>query len=419
MQGLVGMGLGMMNGTSINRFGGALQGYQTGVGLDQRAAAQAEAIREHNLTNALAQRRQALAEAPQLIKTGVSRYTGNITYGLYDPLHPERGITAGAAGGAAGGPASFEQMEPNYNEEGKDEDFMNALRKQDPLGAEGALAVSEGRAGGTGATLQKNLLLAERYNRNFHQADYQTMLQTGKSFAPGGKDADVVRRMDQATDHAIKIWNLIPKVAMSDMGGFAGNVYNPLAAGVMGSRTDTAGKEYQAAKGKYDELAQGLSNELVAAAKATGGTGEEARRHVERLTSARSGPEMRGAVQGAMAYLDGLANAMERKRAEGMKSQYRGGRQLMAPESRQRMETIENHVEGLPASPQTPTSPTTQEKYPNAPGVHERGPMGTHPVGPIPARPASVPAGSQYSRSRHQWRDSQGHLYDEKGAPAK
>lgn len=79
-------------------------------------------------------------------------------------------------------------------------------------------------------------------------------------------------------------------------------------------------------------------------------------------------------------------------------------------------DALKNGITGLP-----PPGGTTAQGSPASPEPNRREVSGkiSPPQVPVPARPAKVPPGSQYSPSRRQWRTPNGMLFDESGRPVK
>src|SRR5262245_54946063 len=367
-QGMIGLGLGLLAGKPWDRYSAALKGYQEGAGQDEARYAQqqqnayrqqalAQQAEQNRIANAFRERQMQLQEGPQLVETGTNPYTNEKTYAWKYPgttrLEP---VTFG---GTADQPGQYEwsKMTPNFNDQGKDEDFITALEKSDPITAKAVKDITEGRVPAQGRNLQKLLPLAARYDQNFTGAqDYQTRLATAKSFA-AGKDAEVVKSYNQAILHSQKLWDLIPKIEGFNIGGATGAIINA-PYGEARAATDP---EYASNRQRYDQLSQELAGELMKASRCSGsGTGAGIQPIQTRFASARSGAEMRGATKGSMDFLEGAMDASAQKKSTGMKSQFTP-RSLLTEGNQGTFERIQTHVEGTPQA--------TKKETPAAPAV--------------------------------------------------
>jgi hypothetical protein len=395
---LVGLGLGLMGGQFGNRFGQAIEGFQGGAKQDLAGVAQAETAKQHAIANAYQQQLLALRTAPQLQETGTDPYTGQKTFMWVTPGSTE--LKPANVAGQAGGASALSQVQPEYNDQGKDTAFMDALKQHDPIMAKAVQDISEGRLPAGGRNLQKLIPLASRYDQNFTgMQDYQTRLATARSFA-AGKDAETVKSYNQALTHAEKLWDLIPKVEGFNVGGTIGGLINA----PYGEARAALSPEYASTRKEYDGLAQAMGGELVKAARATGGSMQEAMEWNSRLAKAQSGAEMRGAIKGATDFLEGAMDATAQKKSAGMKSQFEP-RSLLNERNQGTFDKIQTYREGQQQGQAAPNTGAAETAAP-APTT-------------APARPPSVPAGSQYSPSRQQWRDRQGNLYNADGTPAR
>jgi lysozyme len=256
-------------------------------------------------------------------------------------------ITPVGGGQAPGGQEAVAQNGPNlpenYNEQGKDEAFLKALEDQyGTTVAKSVRDITEGRVPAMGRNLQKLIPLASRYDQNFTGAqDYQTRLQTAKSFA-AGKDADAVKSINQAVTHANQVWDLIPKIEGVNVGGMAGKVIN----GPYGEIRAATDPEYANNRQRYNEIVNALSGELMKASRGSGaGTLEEIRNWKAGALSANSGAEMRGAIQGGMDFLHGAMDATAQKKAQGLKSQFEPT-DLLSPQNQGIFARIRDYTEG-------------------------------------------------------------------------
>jgi len=360
--------MGLLAATPFNRMGRALEGYQAGAQADLARQQTLYKAQQDAIANAYRERQMRLAEAPQIVDMGTDLYTGRKIFGFRSPGSTQ--ITP-ATGAVQGGTSEISRVQPEYNEQGKDEAFMAALQKEDPITAKAVQDITEGRVPASGRNLQKLIPLASRYDQNFTGAqDYQTRLATAKSFA-AGKDAQVVKNYNQALTHAENLWNLIPKVAMSDVGGPIGGIYN-VGAGTVASAWN---KQYQSDRAEYDSLAQKLGQEMTNAARIGGGSVSEVNHSLAQLQSAKSGPEMRGAIKGAIDWLDGAMQATAQKKSEGMKSQFAPS-SLLSEKNQGTFDRIQSHVEGQSQNPPVATQTAPQPPAATAPQAPVRIPAG-------------------------------------------
>ena len=194
-------------------------------------------------------------------------------------------------GGPGQGIGGLGKVPENYNDKGKDEDFLKAVEQQyGGVVAKSVQDVVDGRVPATGRRLQQLIPLASRYDQNFTgMQDYQTRMATAKSFA-AGKDAETVKSYNQAITHADQLSNLIPKIENLNIGGSIGGAINA-PIGAYRQATDPA---YAKARTEYDTLTNALSGELMKASRGSGsGSVDEIRHWRNALQSANSGAEMR------------------------------------------------------------------------------------------------------------------------------
>lgn len=288
-------------------------------------------------------------------------------------------ITLGTAqaGGGAGGTsvagagadyAHLAQIPQNYNAQGKDEGFLAAIEQQDKVLAKAIVDITEGRLPAQGRNLQKLIPLAARYDHTFTgMQDYQSRLQTAKSFA-SGRDAETVKSYNQALIHAEKVWDLIPRIEGVNVGGVGGKLLN-VPYGEYRAATDA---QFAADRKQYENIVQALSGELMKASRGTGvGSLEEIRSWKAGALAANSGAEMRGAMRGAIDFLDGALQASAEKKANGMKSQFDPS-SFLTPKAKGIFDKIQSSSEGgseaSPAPAQKP-QPAQQQPTQTAPAL--------------------------------------------------
>ncbi len=276
-------------------------------------------------------------------------------------------ITPVGGGQTSGGQGPVAQNGPNlpesYNDQGKDEAFLKSVEDQyGTTVAKSIKDITEGRMPAMGRNLQKLIPLASRYDQNFTgMQDYQTRLQTAKSFAAGGKDAAAVKSINQAVTHANQIWDLIPKIEGVNVGGMAGKVIN----GPYGEYRAATDPEFANNRQRYDEIVNALAGELRAASTGSGhGSLEEIRNWKAGALCANSGAEMRGAIQGGMDFLHGAMDATAQKKATGLKSQFQPT-DLLSPQNQGLFARIRDYTEGgsktnAPATAPSNAAPAVQ-----------------------------------------------------------
>lgn len=194
-----------------------------------------------------------------------------------------------------------------------------------------------------GAARDKIIEMAVNYKGgDYQQQNYFSRLQTTKSFAPGGKDAETVKSYNQAIIHADQAWDLIPKIEGMNVGGVAGKIINT-PYGEARAATDP---EFARNRKRYENLVNALSGELMKASRGSGqGSLEEIRNWKAGALAANSGEEMRGALQGGMDFLHGAMEATARKKSEGMKSQFAPS-DLLSEGNKQSFEKVRNYTIG-------------------------------------------------------------------------
>ncbi len=223
------------------------------------------------------------------------------------------------------------------------QDYLTHLEKTSPSMASLVKAVLRGDASAVGRNLQKAIPAATRVDPNFTgMADYQTRLQTAKSFAAGGKDAEVVKSYNQAIIHANKAWDLIPKIEGVNVGGSVGKLINA----PYGEARAATNPQFASDRKEYENLINALSGELMKASRATGrGSLEEIRNWQKGSLSANSGAEMRGAIRGGMDFLEGAMSATSEKKSQGLKSQFEPT-SLLTEDNRKAFHRISGSSEG-------------------------------------------------------------------------
>jgi hypothetical protein len=294
------------------------------------------------------------------IKTGLF---GEETPIFVSPLGGIRQAQVGGGGGDAntGSPRSAGALSENYDPDtGKDEAFLKSVEdKYGSTVSKSIKDITEGRMPAMGRNLQQLIPLASRYDKNFTgMQDYQTRLTTARSFA-GGKDAETVKSYNQAINHANQLWDLIPKVEGADVGGPLGKIINtPYSAARSATNT-----QYQSDLKEYQNLTQALAGELMKASRGTGsGSLEEIRAWKAGADAANSGPEMRGAIRGAMDFLHGAMDSSARKKSEGMKSQFAPS-DLLDPNNAKSFERIRGSTEAKKESGNGPAVGEVRKGY--------------------------------------------------------
>jgi len=327
---MIGMGLGMMGGG----WAGGAKGFAAGAPVDERMAAAKLAQQQHAAAlaqnEAHFQRSQALAEAPQVVH--VKGLFGDEIM-LRDP---RSGKLTPYSGGGAGGVAGSD--EGTYDEKGFDRGYLDAVRKK--YGSEIAKSVetmAAGRMPASGFGTMKQLIpLASRYNQNFNPADYVLHLAAEKSFIPGGRNADKVRAINQAIEHASGAWDISEKLGGVPIGGTVGGILN---RGYQEYQQMTS-PEHAGNVAEYGRLATGLANEMIAAAK--GGSGSDvkmAHEAVDALNSAKSPAERQAAIRGSLRFLQGAHHALEQSREAGRRSGFEMS-PLLSEENQARIDRI-------------------------------------------------------------------------------
>ena len=144
-------------------------------------------------------------------------------------------------------------------------------------------------------------------------------------------------------------------------------------------------------------------DEVVRLLTTTGGTVTDREDIATRLASYDSPEQLQGAADTLTNYVRGRYAPLRQQYARGdaEKEKY-FDQNMVTPEAHQLFTGPQRPIGG-----ETPPPPATA-----APGATTAPAPGT-----APPRPSNIPAGSQYSPSRNQWRDSTGKLYDVQGNP--
>ena len=295
------------------------------------------------------QKEQAnMSKAPQFHT--ITGLLGEQTPIVFDPVTQTVKPLNGGQGGQGGGTVAPNgpTIEPNYDEKGKDPGFLAQVEKQyGPVVAKSIVDITEGRLPAMGRNLQKLIPLASRYDQNFTgMQDYQSRLQTAKSFA-SGRDAETVKSYNQAIIHANKAWDLVPKIEGFPVGGVLGKAANL----PYGEARAALSPQFASDRKEYENVVNALSGELMKASRGSGqGSLEEIRAWKAGALAANSGAEMRGALRGAMDFLEGAMSASATKKSEGLKSQFEP-RDLLTKETRAIFDKISTSTEGDKAAP--------------------------------------------------------------------
>jgi len=350
-------GLGLASGkTPQEGFGNAARMGAYGSELQNARKAQEAAFQAAIAQGATPEQARALAMNPVAFKAMQPQFH-TLKTGLFGEetpvfISPFGGVTTapgyGAAASAAtngASPRSAGALPESYGEDGKDEDFLKSVERQyGSTVSKSVKDITEGRMPAMGRNLQQLIPLASRYDKNFTgMQDYQTRLNTAKSFAPGGKDYANVKSYNQAVTHAEQAWDLIPKIEGMNVGGVGGKLIN----GPYGEARAFMNSEFANNRARYDNLINALSGELSKAAKSTGAVSvEEIRSWRKNATSASSGAEMRGAIQGGMDFLHGAMEATAKGKAEGMKSQIKDPSDILDEQKKKSFDRIQGYQEG-------------------------------------------------------------------------
>lgn len=225
---------------------------------------------------------------------------------------------------------------------------------------------------------QMLMRMAAQYEPNFDLSLYQSRVKTQSDLATGTMGKNITS-FNTAIGHAARLAQAIDGLGNSS---FLPSIVNPGAQAIKGEFSP----QFQAAKARFEADKQALTDELTRAFRGTGGNVSDIDKWAKTLDEANSPEALHSAVEEAMHLLG--------SRIEAVGEQYKRGMRLNAQFD--------------PKNLLAPAAKTAFEQLENSGNVGGQN---------FPKRPSSIPPNSQYSPSRHQWRDPSGKLYDANGRP--
>lgn len=226
-----------------------------GVPVQQAIAAQTDP----ELKKALIQ--NYIVDRKHELKT-IKDWQGNETMVDYDPftgktkrVDVSNGTGTGNVGGADMTAAGH--LEPNYDPvTHRDEAYLAAVRKADPLTAAAIEDIAAGKLPATGRNMQKLMPLVARYEQGFENNRYTARQALEKSYYGGGEGAKALRSANTTIDHGMKL-----EKAIDDLHNFS--VLPDVSNRVTGVIAEQSGnKKYQDALARFNATAAVYAKEL-------------------------------------------------------------------------------------------------------------------------------------------------------------
>lgn len=245
--------------------------------ISQTLAAQSRGYGTKALVDAGVPVQQAIAAAgdPDLKKALIQNYIvdrkhelktvkdwmGNESLVDFDPFTSKtKAVTLDGSttpGAPSGGIMAAAKMEPSYDPTtNRDESFLDAVRKADPLSAAAVKDIADGKMPASGRNLQKLMPLAARYEQGFEANRFAARQNLEKSYYGGGEGGKALRSANTTVDHGIDL-----KKAIDDLHNFSvlPGYLNPLTGKLAENMGD---KRYQDALARFRSNATIYSKEL-------------------------------------------------------------------------------------------------------------------------------------------------------------
>jgi hypothetical protein len=145
-------------------------------------------------------------------------------------------------------------------------------------------------------------------------------------------------------------------------------------------------------------------------------------RAVQMVQAGTSSPELARFVTANQAVITAYSQAMSRTGTNSVHAQQHAEKLLSTATSPEAYEAVIHQMEQEMEMAQHAPEAVRARILRHISGRDEEAPAATKPAGgaqspTLPARPSSVPAGSQYSPSRKMWRTPDGKLFNERGEP--
>jgi hypothetical protein len=192
----------------------------------------------------------------------------------------------GGGGGSSGGEptsAALAHMEPQYDPTThRDEAFMAAFKKADPINATAVEDMVNGKLPGTGRNMQQLMKYAARYEQGFEGNHYQARQALEKSYFGGGEGGKALRSANTTIDHGIQL-----SQAIKDLHNFT------MLPGFLNPATGAVEKQfspkYQAALKNFQTNAELYAKELDFAL--TGKSTVSGQNHIREMFDKNASPE--------------------------------------------------------------------------------------------------------------------------------
>jgi hypothetical protein len=223
----------------------------------------------------------------------------------------------GADGAAAPGIPSnaimaAARLEPEHDPvTNRDENFLNAVKKADPLTAAAIEDVAAGKMPASGRNLQKLMPLVARYEQGFEANRYSARQNLEKSYYGGGEGAKALRAANTTITHGIDL-----KKAIDDLHNFSvlPGFLNPATGKLAENIGD---KKYQDALARFNSNAGLYARELEVAL--TGKSTRGGTKEIEALFDKYASPTAnQAALQQTLGMLEKRVNEHENTYRTGM-----------------------------------------------------------------------------------------------------
>lgn len=199
----------------------------------------------------------------------VKDWMGNESLVDFDPFTSKaKPVDMGSGGGTNGavpgvpssGIMAAAKMEPSYDPTThRDEGFLDAVKKADPMTASAIEDIASGKMPATGRNLQKLMPLVSRYENGFEANRYSARQNLEKSYYGGGEGAKALRSANTTIDHGIDL-----KKAIDDLHNYSvlPGYLNPITGKFAENMGD---KKYQDVLARFKSSANIYSKELEVA----------------------------------------------------------------------------------------------------------------------------------------------------------
>jgi hypothetical protein len=244
----------------------------------------------------------------------------------YMPNGQEYGAGQGGVPGLPGGLSTMPiQIDPAT---GRDEQFLETLKKQDPTGYSTVLGLLNGDINAGGRNMQKHLPLAARAESGFNMQQFQTRQRTMNDFTPRGVSGKNITAINTGLDHVERLENAIDKLGNFSI---APDYTNPAYNAVRSQFSP----EYQKNVATYRQDVNAVSGELAKAFRSAGMSEADIQSWRKSFTENSSPETMDAAAREALHLLDSRLNALTDSYNRGMGlSARKEAPDLLSPEAR-------------------------------------------------------------------------------------